>query len=335
MRLPIVNRIPTWFPAAGCMLAIFGLPGALLFATAAHAATAGSETDRLQEGWRDTIIKTPVPQEGCFTADYPVVAWKPIACIVAPNIPFVPRHAHHAGSGRTVGDGDDYSAVVTGLISTTVGSFPATKGLKTETGEGEPNEYTLQLNSQFFASPTCSGATNPSSCQGWEQFVYFPGSVFMQYWLINYGNKCPAGWMPYSPDCYKNSAAVSAPSVVIKQLKTLKLSGNAVANGIDTLIFSTKTKAYSTTGKDSVVDLAAYWNASEWGVFGPGGGSEAVFNKGTSITVNIALTDGLTTAPTCQGDDGTTGETNNLDLGPCTATGGTTPSVQFTESLPK
>jgi hypothetical protein len=51
--------------------------------------------------------------------------------------------------------------------------------------------------------------------------------------------------------------------------------------------------------------------------------------------VNIALTDGLTAAPVCQGNDGTTGETNNLNLGPCTATGGTTPSVQFTESLAK
>jgi hypothetical protein len=60
-----------------------------------------------------------------------------------------------------------------------------------------------------------------------------------------------------------------------------------------------------------------------------------VFNKGTSITVNIALADGLTTAPTCKGDDGTTGETNNLNLGACTTAGGATPSVQFVESLAK
>lgn len=324
------KNMPAWRPTAKSILALSCVSGGLLLAVSAHAA--GSETDRLQEAWRDTIIKTKVPSEGCFTASYPVAAWKPVQCIEAPNKPFLPRHGI---ASQTVGDGNDYSAVVTGLISTTVGTFPVITGLKTETGQGQANAYTLQINSQFFASPTCSGASNPQSCLGWEQFVYYPGQVFMQYWLINYGNKCPSGWYSYSPDCYKNSAAVAAPSEPIKKLKTLKLSGNAVANGIDTLVFSTKTKAYSTTGKDSVVDLAAYWNASEWNIIGPGDGSEADFNKGTSITVNIALTDGLTAAPVCQGNDGTTGETNNLNLGPCTATGGTTPSVQFTESLAK
>jgi hypothetical protein len=331
----LLKHLLNQVPAGTRLLAMTGLPAVVLLATGGPAA-ASSNLDRLQTAWQNTIIKTPVPKEGCFTASYPVAAWKPVACTVAPNIPFVPRSGNHPkGLGRTVGDGNDYSAVVTGLISTTIGTFPTVTGLKTETGEGQANAYTLQINSQFFASPTCSGASNPASCLGWEQFVYYPGQVFMQYWLINYGNKCPTGWNSYASDCYKNSAAASAPSVVIKKLKTLKLSGNAVLNGIDTLVFSSKTKAYSTTGKDSVVDLAAYWNASEWNIVGPGGGSEAVFNKGTSITVNIALTDGLTAAPTCQSNDGTTGETNNLNLGACTATGGSTPSVQFVESLAK
>jgi hypothetical protein len=333
MRVSMFNRSPARVSTGACLFTAFAISSAFLLATTA--AYASSEIDRLQEAWRDTIIKTPVPQEGCFTASYPATVWQPVACITAPARPFVPRDGRAPGSGRTVGDGDDYSAVVSGLISTTVGSFPTITGLKTETGEGEANSYTLQINSQFFASPTCSGAANPSACRGWEQFVYFPGSAFMQYWLINYVSECPSGWMSAGSDCYRNSKAIAAPSVVIKKLKTLKMSGNAVANGIDTLVFSTKTKAYTTTGKDSVVGLAAYWNASEWNVFGPGGGSQAVFNKGTSITVNIALTDGLTTAPTCQAGDGTTGETNNLDLGSCKATGGKVPSVQFKERLPK
>jgi hypothetical protein len=67
-------------------------------------------------------------------------------------------------------------------------------------------------------------------------------------------------------------------------------------------------------------------------VFGPGGGSEASFNAGASITVLIALTDGLSAAPSCVPDSGTTGETNNLNLGPCTTSGGSTPSVMFTET---
>jgi hypothetical protein len=48
--------------------------------------------------------------------------------------------------------------------------------------------------------------------------------------------------------------------------------------------------------------------------------------------VLIALTDGLSAAPSCVPDSGTTGETNNLNLGPCTTSGGSTPSVMFTET---
>jgi len=50
------------------------------------------------------------------------------------------------------------------------------------------------------------------------------------------------------------------------------------------------------------------------------------------VTVKIALTDGSTAAPTCVAGAGSTGETNNLNLGPCTTAAGSTPSVQFTES---
>jgi hypothetical protein len=311
----------------------FGLPGLLMLATAAHAAAPASKADRLEQAWHNTIVNTPVPAKGCFTASYPDTTWKPTACGVAPNIPLVPRTGF---TSQTVGDGNDYSAVVSGLISKTVGTFPKITGLKSESGGGSANAISLQINSQFFASPTCSGAQNPQSCQGWEQFVYLTGyGVFMQYWLINYGDACPKGWNAYRPDCYKNSSLVSAPSFPIKKLHTVTLSGSAVASGIDTVAFSLGKKAYSTTGEDSVMDLAAYWNASEWNVFGPGGGSQAVFNAGTSITVNTVLTDGLQTAPNCQSDDGTTGETNNLNLGPCTATGGAAPAVQFTETLAK
>ena len=314
------------------IVAMASLSGALAlsFATASRAAPA----DAQHAAWREAITRTKVPKPGCFAAAYPSMAWRQVACRAAPNRPYVPRSG---SAGFTVGDGNDYSAVVSGLISTTVGTFPTITGLKHEKGGGVKNAYSLQINSQFFASPTCSGAANPSKCLGWEQFVYSTtGAAFMQYWLFNYNKSCPSGgWMAYSGDCYRNSAAVGAPAEPITQLGTLTLSGNAVANGTDTLVFTTAARAYSTTGNDSVVDLAAFWNASEWNVIGDGGGSEAVFNKGTSITVNIALTDGSSSAPTCKANDGTTGETNNLNLGACTASGGAKPSVQFVESLAK
>jgi len=44
------------------------------------------------------------------------------------------------------------------------------------------------------------------------------------------------------------------------------------------------------------------------------------------------VSDGSTATPTCASNAGSTGESNNLTLGKCTATGGTSPSIQFTES---
>jgi hypothetical protein len=286
-----------------------------------------------QLAWRSTISHTPTPHEGCFTATYPSTTWSTTACTTAPNVPYVPRHGMRGWvAGIGAGNGNDYTAVSAGLTSAAEGTFPTVTGVTKET-DGKANVYSIQLNSQFFASPTCSGAANPASCLGWEQFVYSSSSqaAFMQYWLITYGNTCPTGWNSYSGDCYRNSAAVSAPKQVIAQLANLRLTGQAVAGGIDTLTFTTATNAYSTTGKDSVVGLAGYWNGSEFNIIGDGGGSEAVFNKGSKVTVNIALTDGSTAAPTCPGNSGTTGETNNLTLGACTVSGGATPSVTFTE----
>jgi hypothetical protein len=286
--------------------------------------------------WSATISKTPVPHAGCFTATFPSTAWKEVACQTAPNIPFLPSNGH---GSQTVGNGHDYAAVVSGtVITSAIGSFPVVKKLKTETDGGRANDYSLQLNSNFMSgSPACSGASNPANCLAWEQFVYSSGShaAFMQYWLINWDTTCPSGWNTAGSDCYKNSKSVGVPLETIKQLKTMSLSGAAIAGGIDTLVLTTKTNAYTTTGEDSVTFLANDWTASEFNVIGDGGGSQAVFNAGTSLTVQIDLVDGQTTAPTCQANDGTTGETNNLNLGSCTTAGGATPSISFVESLAK
>ena len=308
------------------ILAAAGLQGVLTFSALA----APNADTQARQAWQAQIAHKPVPQEGCFAAAYPSTDWIQTECKHAPNRPYVPSHGHR---GYTVGNGNDYSAVVTGIVTSAEGSFPAINGLKSETNNGRKNSYSLQINSQFFKTSVCNGATNPSSCLGWEQFVYSnSGIAFMQYWLIHYGNTCPpGGWMSYSGDCYRNSAAVSTPVQPLAQLADLKVTGTATLGGNDTLVFSTLGNAYSTSGKDTVVNLAQSWNAAEYNVIGDGGGSQAKFNKGTSITVGIALTDGLTAAPTCQPNDGTTGETNNLNLGACTTAGGSTPSVQFIE----
>jgi hypothetical protein len=307
--------------AAACAATFLPIAGA-------HAAAPGPAE---KFAWRDAIAATPTPAAGCFTAEFPSKSWVSVPCTVAPERPYLPRSGGH--NGFTVGDGNDYAAVVTSLITSTTGTFPRIKGLKTETDQGQQNDYSLQINSQFFASPTCKGAANPGSCLGWEQFVYSSGSgaAFMQYWLINWNTKCPSGWNSYSGDCYKNSAAVSVPLQVITQLGNLKLQG-AAGTSTDKLTMTTDTKAYSTSGNDNVVTLAGYWTQSEFNIIGDGGGSSATFNSGTSLTVNIALKTSSSAAPVCQSNDGTTGETNNLNLGKCTVKGGTTPSVKFLES---
>ena len=98
------------------------------------------------------------------------------------------------------------------------------------------------------------------------------------------------------------------------------------------MVFTNGTTAYTLSAKDSVLDIASVWDQTEFNVVGNAGGSEAEFNSGSSITVKLAVSDGSTATPTCAANAGSTGESNNLTLGSCTATGGTTPSIEFTES---
>lgn len=314
--------------------------GGACLAASAQAAT--SDTERLHRNWRTAIAHTPVPDKGCFTAEYPLTVWKQVACVTAPNIAYLPRSG--AGSGQTTGDGNDYAAVTATLTSSATGSFPAVKGLTSETDGGQHNVYSIQLNSNFMSNDqACSGAVDPSKCLGWEQFVYSSSEhqAFMQYWLIHYsgtGVKCPGGWNSFSDDCWKNSNGVSVPQEPVTDLSKITLSGTAVAGGIDTINFTDDTHAFNVTGQDSVMFLAAGWTGSEFNIIGDGGGSQANFNAGTKLTVRIDLTDGTLAKPVCQANAGTTGETNNLNLGTCKATKGKgikLPAVQFVESLPK
>jgi hypothetical protein len=291
------------------------------------------------QSWRAAITHAPTPGEGCFTATFPLTTWKKVTCVAAPNRPYIPRSG--GGSSLVVGDGNDYAAVTSTLTSNAIGSFPVVKHLTSEEDDGQSNVYSLQLNSNFMSGdPACSGAYNPKECLGWLQFVYSSGSGagFMQYWLIYYTGgsvRCPDGWFSYSTDCYKNSAGVGVPQEPATDLSKMSLSGNAVNGGLDTLVYMEGTNAYTTTGEDSVMYLSEGWTGSEFNIIGDGGGSQAVFNAGTALAVEIELTDGATAAPTCKAHDGTTGETNNLNLKNCKVAGGAVPLVRFRESLKK
>jgi hypothetical protein len=157
--------------------------------------------------------------------------------------------------------------------------------------------------------------------------------------MVYYNSPCPAGWnaLPSSGDCWRNSRLVAVPTQPITELPNISISGTAVLRGRDTLVMTTKTKAYSTTGNDNLVVLARGWHETEFNVFGPGS-AEAVFNPGASLTVKIDLTDGNMQKPTCETNAGTSAETNNLVLGPCKAVPGNgvdRPYMQFVETAPK
>jgi hypothetical protein len=311
------------------LLAAAGLAVSSLGVASASAGT--QPTARTKAGWQAAIARVAEPSTGCYTASYPALTWHATRCVTAPRIPLVPAAAHAGPS--TVGDGTDYSAVVTGLISKATGTFAnVTKGI---TVKGEPggsggetaNAVSLQLNSEFISgSPACSGASDPSDCQAWQQFVYTYqnksiGYIFMQYWLIDYNATCPSGWFTYSTDCYTNSASSQVKTLTAAELATVSLSGSAKSGGTDGVTMSVGSGTATTvTGKDTKIDLAKFWNTTEWGVYGDGGGSGATFSANASLEAETAITATSHTAPKCV-KEGFTGETNNLKLASTPALG--------------
>lgn len=272
--------------------------------------------------WQQAIAQAPAPGGGCFHASYPALVWHATPCAVPPTWPMEP--ALPAGAPAAVGDGHDYSARVAGRIRTATGSFHKVspgiteKGKVDNEGAPHPNTFTLQLNTEFFSSPTCAGSADPSTCLGWQQFVYETSSnmVFMQYWLIDYDATCPTHWFTYQSDCYVNSdASVNAGSpVTAPALATTKLQGQAVRGGDDTVVLLTGgTQAALVAAPDGVLDLAQRWNTAEFAVVGDAGGGEATFGPDSTLEAETAVKGSGTAAPTCV-HEGFTGETNNLDL---------------------
>ena len=296
-----------------------------------------------REAWRSAIFNTDLG-EGCFQASYPDTVWLQVEC--KPLHPRVHTVVHKPGMGMVAGNGDDYVAQSSGLTSAALGSFPTVTGVKSEKsvgvaeyGDGGANEYSLQLNTNF--TGTTAACDGHSGCVVWQQFIYATdyvtegkAAVFMQYWLIDWGSSgCPSGFgSDGEGDCYGNSSYISAPDVNPTSLASLSLSGAAASGGNDTVKFTDGGTAYSVSGKDSVLDISKVWKQSEFNVVGDAGGSRADFNEPVSITVKVALTDGSTSAPTCVADAGTTGESNNLDLGNCSTTSGSSPYIEFSES---
>ena len=340
----------------GALLAAIVVIGfGLSTAGPAGAATNGGAPTRA--AWRHQMEHLAVPAKGCFTDSYPTIGWQQAACHAAPKIPFAPRQAPRIVSrhgvrsvaalkpaagpvGEEVGDGDDYSAqVASGSISSATGSFPYVSPGSTETGQPggtgaqTANTFSLQLNTEFFSdSPACAGASVPSNCLAWQQFVYSSsyGGVFIQYWLINYDTTCPAGWITYSSDCYQNSEGgfLTATAPTIATLESVSLTGTVDSGGNDSVVMEYGGNNVTAVGADSVLDVAGNWTVAEFAILGDGGGSEANFSSGTTLDVETAVNNGATASPTCD-FDGFTAETNNLSFASApTLSAGSEPAIE-------
>src|SRR5439155_1472794 len=65
------------------------------------------EEKQKQKDWRDSMLRKPVPKNGCFNAAYPETEWQEVPCVAAPNIPSIPRHGSRPA---VVGNGNDVAA---------------------------------------------------------------------------------------------------------------------------------------------------------------------------------------------------------------------------------
>jgi hypothetical protein len=300
--------------------------------------------------WQNAMRKVRPRKIGCFKASYPSLEWQEIACTAAPSYPQRPARGFGPNS---VGNHVDYSAEVTGarMFWDVIGSFDSvtnSSGTVTENGFADgiapafPDIFSLQLNTNLFPTSDCSGATDPATCKGWQQFVYsnYSRVAYLQYWLHPYGpGSCPAGWTSYVPpppavpvDCYRSSSrSVPVPSQIAANLGQVSLEGTVNSDGTDTVTMTTGTDM-AVRNEASVLNLAPHWQAAEFNVLGDGYGSEATFNAGTTIQVRLTVRNGTTDAPQCV-MEGFTGETNNLSLvGTAAIPIQPLPTMLFTES---
>jgi hypothetical protein len=288
------------------------------------------------EAWRKDMARTAHPYDGCFKATHPSTIWVEVPCVKAPAIPYLPKVV-----GEDVGNlSGDVSPAVSGTsITWADGTFP-------QANVGSSNSaYSLQINSNPMPNTPlgslalCAGASDPSSCRGWEQFVYAseyigdPDVVFIQYWLLNYNNPCPSGWTGSQNNCFTNSDnAAAVPDQPLSNLGNLKLT--ATAGSSDQVTLSANGTLYSVS-QASKFGLNSRWTTAEFNVFGNGEGSQVSFNPGSTVVVRTetSTASGTRREPANSGQS-FTGETNNLTVvaGSVCLFGGDHPGIQFMES---
>jgi hypothetical protein len=237
------------------------------------------------------------------------------------------------GNGQVGGGhGGIFSAEVpTGTIASAVGTVPSVSSGATEEDEGTAENFSLQLNSQFFPGATECGTV--VGCEGWEQFVYSSTSsisslsnvAFIEFWLINFlpeGGSCASldtggrTWTTFENDCDLKSELVtlSGGPLKVSGLTGTTFEGKANSGGLDSVVMTTGSGSAVASGAPNILHLDKGWKIAEFGVLGNFGGSEAVFSPNTTITVNTAIKSSnpaSDVAPNCV-TTSFTAESNNL-----------------------
>jgi hypothetical protein len=290
-----------------------------------------------REAWRKSMVRSPRPKRGCFVASYPQKTWKEVPCVTPELIPFGP---HRGARTFTVGNGTDFAAQVTGNTTQAEGSFEnvTNAGGMTESGGGIADKYSLQVNTNTFTTTTCSGAANPATCQGWEQFIYSSktlGKILIQYWLLGYNNPCPTGWgSDGAGSCFRNNAgALTVPvqTINVTSLGQMTLYGDTT----DQVTLTSGGTIWSAPGDNYFPDLSNGWRLTEFNIFGDASATPvAAFNAGSSMDVRTRVNSGMgATPPTCAANAGQTFEQNNLNLvsAPAMIADVNWPSIVFTQ----
>jgi hypothetical protein len=301
-------------------------------------------------GWQQAIAALPVPGQGCFIASYPAVQWQPTTCSsVHPTVPqqFAGPELGQtqvAGAPQEVGgcnnNSCDYAAQTAAPMTEAQGSFPVVTcaaspcetGLYANAGSAAANIYSLQLNTNYNlpATSSCSTAYIPSSCTGWQQFVYnsYLKEIQVEPALLGYDNNCTGTFNSSdgAGNCYdENEHATTVPLLTPQQLASdsVKFLGQVgLVNGTetDTVKMIVSGTSYAATAADSLINLNGNWTDAQFGLYGDAGGGEANFIAGTDLKVNLVTHSGTTMAPQCVPFN-STGESNNLFLQPAPALG--------------
>ncbi len=331
---------------AGTLAAALGIPA---WAQQNAVAAATDPESAAHANWHAIMKQAPATEQGCFHASYPNVVWEKTECAV--GAARVPVHVKpKAGDPEVVGNGHDYVGQSNGGAITSAAGVFTVSGVKTEKSVGVAafggggilgsNEYSVQINTNSNRSTAaCDGH---SGCTVWQQFVYATdyygagtAAVFMQYWLLDWGSSaCPSGWGHYGSDCYANSPLAAAPDIPITSLSQLELGTSVQANGIDSVTLYYGSDVVTLNWFDSMLDISSVWKQVEFNIVGDAGGSQAQFNSGSTLKAILSFADGSSAQPSCVANAGTTGETNNLNLGSCSASLGIfgLPLIEFTES---